>query len=72
MYLVRRLRELTHQPIDQIVNARYEKFRRMGVFLESATTSPPAPGPIASANGQNGLRAANGGNVAGTLRVPSA
>src|SRR5213078_1253864 len=28
MYLVRRLRELTHQPIDQVVAARYEKFRR--------------------------------------------
>ena len=73
MYLVRRLRELTHQPIDQLVAARYEKFRRMGVFLEGAATAAPAPGTaIASANGQNGLRANGDASVAGTLRVPSA
>jgi acetyl-CoA carboxylase carboxyl transferase subunit alpha len=45
MYLVRRLRELAHQPIDKLLAGRYEKFRRMGVFLES----PPAAVEI---NGQ--------------------
>jgi len=25
------------QPADALVNARYEKFRRMGVFLEAET-----------------------------------
>ena len=41
--------ELVGQPIDQLVAARYEKFRRMGVFLESAgqgqsehSDSPPS------------------------------
>jgi acetyl-CoA carboxylase carboxyl transferase subunit alpha len=34
MYLSRCLRELTTKPIDEVVAARYEKFRRMGVFLE--------------------------------------
>ena len=28
------LRELIEQPIDQLLEARYQKFRRMGVFLE--------------------------------------
>lgn len=33
-YLVKQLSELTTQPIDNLLSARYEKFRRMGVFLE--------------------------------------
>ena len=33
-YLARNLRELVTQPIDQLLASRYEKFRRMGVFLE--------------------------------------
>ena len=35
MYLVRTLRELTAQPTDELLAARYEKFRRMGQFLEA-------------------------------------
>jgi acetyl-CoA carboxylase carboxyl transferase subunit alpha len=34
MYLVRRLRELCRRPLDRLVQERYDKFRRMGVFLE--------------------------------------
>jgi acetyl-CoA carboxylase carboxyl transferase subunit alpha len=34
MYLLRTLRDLVTQPRDQLVTARYDKFRRMGVFLE--------------------------------------
>lgn len=34
MYLVRRLRELLNVPIDELVQARYDKFRKMGPFLE--------------------------------------
>jgi acetyl-CoA carboxylase carboxyl transferase subunit alpha len=48
MYLVRRLRELTHQPLDQLVAARYEKFRRMGVFLEGGAAPAAAPTPAAA------------------------
>jgi len=33
-YLARTLRELVSQPVDQLLAARYEKFRRMGVFLD--------------------------------------
>jgi acetyl-CoA carboxylase carboxyl transferase subunit alpha len=34
-YLVRCLRELVPQPHESLVAARYDKFRRMGVFLEA-------------------------------------
>jgi acetyl-CoA carboxylase carboxyl transferase subunit alpha len=36
-FLVRTLRELVDQPAEKLVEARYEKFRRMGVFLEAET-----------------------------------
>jgi len=32
MYLIRSLRELSSRPLDDLVEQRYEKFRRMGVF----------------------------------------
>jgi acetyl-CoA carboxylase carboxyl transferase subunit alpha len=34
-FLVRTLRELVDQPAAALVEARYEKFRRMGVFLDA-------------------------------------
>ena len=36
-FLLRTLRELTPLAKDKLLAARYEKFRRMGVFLEEAT-----------------------------------
>jgi len=36
IYLNKMLRELVKLPVDQLVAERYEKFRRMGVFLEQA------------------------------------
>ena len=57
--LVRRLRELTHQPIDQLLNARYEKFRRMGVFLEGDISATAAAAPATSANGNGQVGAAS-------------
>lgn len=36
MYLVKALREVTKQPIENVLQSRYEKFRRMGQFLEDA------------------------------------
>jgi len=36
-FLLRTLRELVAQPADALVAARYETFRRMGVFLEADT-----------------------------------
>jgi acetyl-CoA carboxylase carboxyl transferase subunit alpha len=41
MHLRNQLRELVGRPIDELVNARYEKFRRMGVFLESPRAEQP-------------------------------
>lgn len=38
MYLLRALRELGGLPVEQLIEARYEKFRRMGQFLESAAS----------------------------------
>lgn len=35
-YLVSSLRQLVAQPVPELIEQRYEKFRRMGIFLESA------------------------------------
>ncbi len=37
LHLRSRLRELKGRPIDELLEHRYQKFRRMGVFLESAS-----------------------------------
>jgi acetyl-CoA carboxylase carboxyl transferase subunit alpha len=37
MYLVKSLRELLAKPLDALVDARYEKFRNMGQYLEGPT-----------------------------------
>jgi acetyl-CoA carboxylase carboxyl transferase subunit alpha len=45
-YLLRTLRELTAKSPDQLLDGRYEKFRRMGVFLEdTAGASAPPDSP---------------------------
>ena len=36
IYLLRALRELVGKPTEKLLDDRYEKFRRMGVFFESA------------------------------------
>ncbi|MCA9237149.1 MAG: acetyl-CoA carboxylase carboxyltransferase subunit alpha [Planctomycetales bacterium] len=36
MYLVKELRELTRMPTDELVQQRYEKFRKIGPYLETA------------------------------------
>ncbi len=47
MYLRSQLRELVALSIDQLVEARYQRFRRMGVFLERSEVPEPhlAPQP---------------------------
>jgi acetyl-CoA carboxylase carboxyl transferase subunit alpha len=45
-YLTRSLRELIGLPTDTLLDARYEKFRRMGVFLDD-------PEGLAKANGRD-------------------
>ncbi len=34
MYVVRTLREPQKSPLDELLDARYEKYRRVGEFLE--------------------------------------
>jgi hypothetical protein len=34
IFLRNALRELVDQPVEQLLEARYQKFRRMGAFLE--------------------------------------
>jgi len=36
IYLLKTLRDLVNTPVDELVTQRYEKFRRMGVFLEQS------------------------------------
>jgi acetyl-CoA carboxylase carboxyl transferase subunit alpha len=38
-FLERSLRELVAEPVDTLVAGRYEKFRRMGVFLEAGVSA---------------------------------
>ena len=42
-YLLRSLRELLAKSPDQLLDGRYEKFRRMGVFLEAPATGNGQP-----------------------------
>jgi acetyl-CoA carboxylase carboxyl transferase subunit alpha len=39
-FLLRTLRDLTSKPLDELVAARYEKFRRMGMYLEGVSSVP--------------------------------
>ncbi len=41
LHLRSKLRELVGQPLDELLQQRYEKFRRMGVFLETAQAQQP-------------------------------
>lgn len=38
MYLIKSIRELIAQPVDSLLAARYQKFRRIGAFVDSATS----------------------------------
>jgi acetyl-CoA carboxylase carboxyl transferase subunit alpha len=42
IYLLKTLRELAATPKPRLLQERYEKFRRMGVFLEEAVSDAPA------------------------------
>lgn len=41
-YLAKALRELRRKPLEQLLSSRYEKFRRMGEFLEPGVANPKA------------------------------
>ena len=40
VYLSRTLRELVSRPTEQLLDERYQKFRRIGVYLEGAAAAP--------------------------------
>ena len=42
-YLLRYIRELHHVPTEDLVEARYQKFRRMGVFEHGQMLEEPSP-----------------------------
>jgi acetyl-CoA carboxylase carboxyl transferase subunit alpha len=50
IYLLKCLRELVGTPIDELLEKRYEKFRRMGVFLEQALAPADATGHPGTSN----------------------
>ena len=50
VYLVKSLRELVNQPLDELLQIRYQKFRRMGEFLESG---PPEEADPETSSGPN-------------------
>ncbi len=43
-YLLRYLRELRHAPMEELLEGRYQKFRRMGVFLADGPANGVADG----------------------------
>jgi acetyl-CoA carboxylase carboxyl transferase subunit alpha len=45
LHLRAKLRELVNQPVEQLIEQRYQRFRRMGVFLEAADPELPAAEP---------------------------
>ena len=55
LYLLKCLRELVGKPVDELLQGRYEKFRRMGVFLEA----PEAATDSGAEAGSNGDAAAD-------------
>lgn len=54
-YIRKHLRDLVRQPVDELLAARYQKFRRMGRFLEASPSEPassqPASPPARNAAG---------------------
>ena len=47
-YLLRYLRELRHVAVETLLERRYEKFRRMGVFLDGPLSDPVLNGTVPS------------------------
>jgi len=66
IYLRGQLRELVGMPIDRLLDARYQRFRRMGVFLEQAEAaeSEPADDEQPEDDRQNGQPSSETGSPA--------
>ena len=61
-YLLRYLRELAAQPLEELLEQRYQKFRRMGVFEEGLLHQAAAAGR-GPARGLGNLRTRRAGDV---------
>jgi acetyl-CoA carboxylase carboxyl transferase subunit alpha len=51
-FLRANLRELSAMPIPKLLEARYQKFRRMGVFLAAQEELEAEPPPVRAAGSQ--------------------
>ncbi len=49
-YLIQTIRQLKETPIDELLDRRYAKYRKIGVYLEEAA-QPDQNGCVASLNG---------------------
>ena len=66
-YLAKTLRELTQIPVDHLLPNRYEKFRRMGAFMESAFPAEPATaGPTDGSGTGSDSATTTSGDAGGT------
>ncbi|MCE5268848.1 MAG: acetyl-CoA carboxylase carboxyltransferase subunit alpha, partial [Planctomycetaceae bacterium] len=62
LYLRGALRELTAKPVEQLLKERYQRFRRMGAFLEGGRLTGPtlATAPAGSENAPSSMAAVSG------------
>ena len=68
-YLIQTIRQLKEIPIDKLLDRRYEKYRKIGVFLESRRSR--AKRPVArSVNGCRDSRPLTRTDSNGTLNQP--
>ena len=42
-YILKHLGELEGVPVNKLTQDRYDKFRRLGQFIEDASIAPPKP-----------------------------
>jgi hypothetical protein len=69
IYLRNTLRELVEIPTAQLVEMRYRKFRRMGVFLEGAAAADSLAETSAAAE-LSGVSADPAGSASRKIRAP--
>ncbi len=50
-YLIHAIRQLKETPIDELLDRRYEKYRKIGVFLEGRPSIPEQNGRVEPLNG---------------------
>ena len=51
-FLLRHLRQLNDSPLDDLLDRRYEKYRKIGVFIESIAADDTGAAPSPERNGK--------------------